>query len=70
MVRLELESPADLAADRACGAAPDWPLPVAEADGEDWSGVIGGCHALRPAADALPPLPADAEDWGYGQVAC
>ncbi len=65
-----VEAPADLAADRAVAGAPDWPLPVADADGDDWSGVIGCCHALRPPADTPPVLPADEEDWGYGQVAC
>ncbi len=68
MARLELS--ADVVMDQVLLAAPDWPLPVAEADGEDWSGVIGCCHALRPPADAPPTLPADDEEWGYGQVAC
>jgi hypothetical protein len=50
---------------------PAWPLPaVAEAD--DWPGVAGDCHALRPApGDDAPVVRAmDDEDWGYGNEAC
>jgi len=50
---------------------PAWPLPaVAEAD--DWSGVAGNCHALRPAPgdDAPVVRAAEDEDWGYGNEAC
>ena len=41
------------------------PAPVAE---DDWAGVLGFCHALRPAPAAGRPVApaADAEDWGYG----
>ncbi len=69
MARYELS--ADRQPDLAVAPAPDWPLPVAVGDGDDWSGVIGCCHALRPPPAAPPALPADdAEDWGYEQVAC
>jgi hypothetical protein len=49
-------------------AAPPWALPMADRD-DDWSGVMGDCHAARPAPEAAAPLPADdAADWGYESV--
>jgi hypothetical protein len=48
--------------------------PAAPADDEvnDWPGVAGGCHALRPAPgdDAPVVRAAEDEDWGYGNEAC
>ncbi|HMA37533.1 MAG TPA: hypothetical protein VKY74_23975 [Chloroflexia bacterium] len=49
-----------------------WPLPAAPEDAsDDWSGVVGDCHALRPAGAGAGqgPLPADEDDWGYGAEA-
>ena len=50
---------------------PAWPLPAAD-DADDWPGVAGGCHALRPAPgdDAPVVRAAEDEDWGYGNEAC
>jgi hypothetical protein len=51
--------------------APAWPLPGGD-DADDWPGVAGGCHALRPAPDEAAPMvqAAEDEDWGYGNEAC
>ena len=58
----------DLAVFRA--ARPVWLAQDADApvDDDDWSGVLGSCHARRPRpgdGSSAPP-PADREDWGYG----
>jgi hypothetical protein len=50
-------------------AAPAWPPPAPLADDdEDWSGALGCCDALRPAAEPPAALPED-DDWGYGAEA-
>ena len=38
------------------------------ADADDWSEVLGDCHAHRPGAPARPAvaLPPDDGDWGIG----
>ena len=50
--------------------AADWgapAVPVEAVADDDWGGLHGCCHALRPAADAPRPAAdaADADDWGY-----
>ncbi len=51
--------------------AADWgasAAPVSSLAEDDWGGMHGCCHALRPGAEAArPAADADeADDWGYG----
>jgi len=49
--------------------AADWGAfagPVAPVAEDDWAGVHGCCHALRPGAEVAHPAADEADDWGYG----
>ncbi|HUS17943.1 MAG TPA: hypothetical protein VM536_23345 [Chloroflexia bacterium] len=73
MARYEVQRELDPELARLVAAAPGWARPAAACDaGDDWSGVLGCCDALRPGVEsgarAAAVLPAD-DDWGYGAEA-